>query len=149
MQAYSGMLGIIQAYSEPSETLTYSEPEAYAEPWHIQNPSIFNLVKHLRWSVLQKLLATIVLLQYQLFMFSIFLKWKTIFFSQSIYSMKKVKWSSGPGTENFDIPMLYLKIIQKKKQDISNNMPCCHFLLMDMFINIRLIFEVLCKLTLS
>ena len=44
--------GIIQAYLEPcatlniynrntSRTLAYSEPEAYSEPWHIDNSGIF------------------------------------------------------------------------------------------------------------
>ena len=31
----------IQAYTEPCVTLKYSEPEAYSEPWYIQNPGLF------------------------------------------------------------------------------------------------------------
>ena len=53
--------GIIQAYSAIfrtlcypdifynrgiSRTLTYSEPEAYSEPWHIQNPAIFRTLAY-------------------------------------------------------------------------------------------------------
>ena len=37
------------------KTLAYSELKAYSEPWHIQN-----LVKHLRWSILQKLFKVMI-----------------------------------------------------------------------------------------
>ena len=29
-----------------SRTLTYSEPEAYSEPWYIQNPAIFRTLAY-------------------------------------------------------------------------------------------------------
>ena len=41
--------GVIQAYSKPCGTLTYSKLETYSEhwyisePWYIQNPGIFNI----------------------------------------------------------------------------------------------------------
>ena len=35
--AYSDISRHIQVYSEPCVTLTYSEPDAYREPWQIQN----------------------------------------------------------------------------------------------------------------
>ena len=52
--------GIIQAYSRIFRTLsypdicktgisrtqTYSEPEAYSEPWHIHNPAIFRTLTY-------------------------------------------------------------------------------------------------------
>ena len=42
---YSGILNPVQPQDIENsyifKTLTYSEPEAYAEPWHIQNRGIF------------------------------------------------------------------------------------------------------------
>ena len=42
-QAYPGIIQVTMEYLEPgiSRTLTWSEPEAYSEPWHIHNPAIF------------------------------------------------------------------------------------------------------------
>ena len=42
-QAYPG---IIQTYSKPCVTLTYSEPEVYSKPWHIHNPGIFRMLAY-------------------------------------------------------------------------------------------------------
>ena len=49
IQAYSGILKTL-CYSDIfcdcgiSRTLIYSEPEAYSEPWYIQNPAIFRML---------------------------------------------------------------------------------------------------------
>ena len=57
IQAYSGIFRTL-CYPDIfyncgiSRTLTYSEPEAYSEPWHIHNPGIVrNSVYSGRWHI--------------------------------------------------------------------------------------------------
>ena len=52
ISTYSGMFrnysGIFRTLCNPCNfrTLIYSEPEAYAQPWHIQNPDIFKTLAY-------------------------------------------------------------------------------------------------------
>ena len=77
-QTYSGTIRAHSGIFRPLRNLgifrdlSYSKPEAYSEPWYIQNPRMFrtlvysepwsiqNPTKHLRWSVLRKWLTAII-----------------------------------------------------------------------------------------
>ena len=127
--------GLLRTLCNPSifRTLVYSKPwqiqnqrhmqnsgifrtEVYSEPWGTQNPrQIQNSVKHLRWSIVQKLLtATAVFANYNYFWnisflhSLLFFKFnKGLFLAPKVFILcKKAQWPRGPGAMNFDISTL-------------------------------------------
>ena len=47
-----------------SRTLTYSEPEAYSEPWYIQDPAIFRTLAYSKFEAYSEPCCTSTLMPY-------------------------------------------------------------------------------------
>ena len=118
IQAYSGIFRTL-CYLDIfyncgiSRTLTYSEPKAYSERWHIQKlRHIQNPVVHLRWSVIITRLQLFSQIIQQLFSQSL-LRWNKyleVVSPEVVMLCKKLWCARGPETVNFWYTNWYIQI---------------------------------------